>query len=591
MLLWAGILWPGCTGSDPTSILLQIQAEPGAGPFDELRLWIFDPRGTVVQNQRLPEQGTPELPDEVVIYPKLNSGKLRILVRGIKGGAISGEGVTTVLLRGGEQVGAEVVISPKLLPDADADGVPDAVDNCPGRANPNQGPCGGDDGGPDKDAWSPPDGLNDGPSVSKCTHNEDCEDNDLCTDDTCHDGACSHEPAVCPTAPCKTVGCDPLTGCYFVDKDDGETCDDHDPCTQGEACAAGQCAAPDPVIEVIEIVDVGLNTSTVVDSKGVVHTLYHDQGKRSLRYATKGNSGGWQVKVIHQPPDASTDAGRFPAVAVDGQDDLHALYSIQGTGGGMVYAFKAAGSTTWTKSSVGPGLGHSAIAVGGSGSLHISFSSQAALWYGVRAPGASAWKLTKVDEPPATATISAGVLSSIAVDQGGKAHVAHSWGEAAVPFKSTKVRYSTDYSGTWTSEDVVPGMTAMHGDDPSIAVAPDGTLYISHYPWVPGGLQLSVKKPGSPWKTTQIQSGKLGSFSSILLNSKQQVHIAYREYGAGELRHITDATGQWVHQVLDTAGNTGRYASMYRGPSGRLHITYLNDTSNEMKHAVLSACP
>jgi hypothetical protein len=151
LLLLVVILVAGCK-SPPTSVLLKIVAGTSLPSPDELRLTVIGDSGVDVADRSLPacDAACPSkgsvLPGEVVLYPKEQRGRLRILVRARKTSAVVGEGVTGVEVREGEQVEARVVVDPGLLSDRDGDEVPDLVDNCPDVPNPKQGVCPGADG-------------------------------------------------------------------------------------------------------------------------------------------------------------------------------------------------------------------------------------------------------------------------------------------------------------------------------------------------------------------------------------------------------------------------------------------------------------
>ncbi|MFZ5787939.1 MAG: thrombospondin type 3 repeat-containing protein, partial [Acidobacteriota bacterium] len=129
--------------SAPTTVLLRIEAASGLPYPDELRLSVHADEGRVVGDEKL---AAAALPGEVVLYPRQDRGVLRILVRARSKGGPVGEGTTTASLQAGRQVRATLTVGPGALPDADGDGVPDAIDNCPAVPNPAQGPCAGLDG-------------------------------------------------------------------------------------------------------------------------------------------------------------------------------------------------------------------------------------------------------------------------------------------------------------------------------------------------------------------------------------------------------------------------------------------------------------
>jgi hypothetical protein len=143
------LLLVGCRRA-PESVLLTIEGK--ASPAAFLRLSVYDDSGVTVRERPLGSPGTPlSLPATVVLYPPGGSSPLRIDVRAILGAAIESEGTTRVAPIPDQQVAARIVLRAGALPDLDADGVPDELDNCRALANADQRPgsC-PSDAGPDR---------------------------------------------------------------------------------------------------------------------------------------------------------------------------------------------------------------------------------------------------------------------------------------------------------------------------------------------------------------------------------------------------------------------------------------------------------
>ncbi|MCK5806652.1 MAG: thrombospondin type 3 repeat-containing protein, partial [Lentisphaeria bacterium] len=147
MTLGTSLLFGVHCKSVPTSVLLEVRSRAGLPQPDALKITVFDSTKATVSDRRLPEKGSPTLPSTVVLFPKKESGRLRILVRARDLTQVIGEGTTEVTLQAGSQVSAVVTIEVGKLPDRDGDGVPDTIDNCPDLPNPTQTPC-RTDGGP-----------------------------------------------------------------------------------------------------------------------------------------------------------------------------------------------------------------------------------------------------------------------------------------------------------------------------------------------------------------------------------------------------------------------------------------------------------
>lgn len=428
-----------------------------------------------------------------------------------------------------------------------------------------------------------------------------CNDGKYCTvNDACAAGSCKGAARDCAsTAPVCTSGAcnEAQKGCVFTGLPDGTACDDKQPCTQAEACKGKVCVAPTaPLLELVKATDIswGTDRTVVVDSKGKVHTVYYGVMTKRLYHATNA-SGSWVAKAVEAP--ASGDLGSYPALAIDAADTLHVLYQSY-SAGQMRYAKRATGASSWTAATLGPGQGHSSIAVDSKGRLHISYMRNQALWYGTN--GGGSWQQAQVETATASATVDrAGIHTSLALDSADKAQISHAWGEpiGANQLYTEKLRHSTNASGSWISVDAASSLSVPHGEHSSIGVDKSGVILISHYTSTgqtpAGGFHLSTRAPSSKaWTSVTLGTGPLGSFSSLLISDKaQKTYIACRFYGSGELRLYTNASGSWQHQVLESAGQSGRWASIAQAASGRLHIVHENDSAHIVRHVALSACP
>ncbi len=141
------VLGTGCTENKPATVLLHVEAAPGVGAVDYLHLEVYGTAGWEVRKKRLPGVGKATLPADVVLYPPRDTGTLRALVRAFDARETQvAEGTGQVAVQAGAQVRLAVVVALGKRADRDGDGVPDAIDNCPDEANPEQGPCGPGDG-------------------------------------------------------------------------------------------------------------------------------------------------------------------------------------------------------------------------------------------------------------------------------------------------------------------------------------------------------------------------------------------------------------------------------------------------------------
>lgn len=678
-----------CSKNTPTSVLLRLAAEPGLPTPDTLLLDLFEDSQRRLEGQRLPAQGPPQLPSEVVLYPPQSTGTLRLLVHARLGGAVIGEGATIVELRSGQQVSAEILITGGRLLDRDGDGVPDVIDNCPDVPNPEQEPCTMDGG---LDAGDGSTDAGDGPAVDlgpdlgvdlvltpdlplECTTAAQCDDNNDCTADSCVNTACVRTPTnaggpcddgnACTTKTsctagvcgggsavtctggtvCKTASCDPAKGCVVTNRSDGSTCDDGkyctmgtkctsgvcgggtprdcgtpgtceqlscnetsnscvtsllaagtscddaDLCTQGESCSVGgTCDAPAAIDEVIAAVDAvdRSGRSTLVDGSGAVHTVYRVAGTGML-YATN-ESGSWVTTVL----DGATGDFNGALLLADATGKLSAVYVHEAT---RELRLTTRGSTSWsapvrvTTADYGTGG-----LIDSAGTFHLAFTRNGDLRYKTGTPGAAGnWvPSVSVDEIPLAAPPSQvyGYSPSVAMDSKGFLQIAHTITDlgGSIP-NPLELRHSTNESGSWVTVAAAPTLTANHGGNASLAIGKNDKLYVSHYSQASGNLYLT-QRTGSNWSTQTLASGGVGSFSSLLLDSKDSVHIAYRQFSAPtRLKYLTNVSGAFVEQILDEGSNTGRWTGLARAPSGRLHIVFSKQGVPQLRHHSFSACP
>ena len=77
----------------------------------------------------------------------------------------------------------------------------------------------------------------------------------------------------------------------------------------------------------------------------------------------------------------------------------------------------------------------------------------------------------------------------------------------------------------------------------------------------------------------------IGWYTSIEVDSKNRPHISYLEYTNYDLRYAYLDKGEWVRQVVDSAGSVGWYSSLELDSHDRPHIAYLDSTNSTLKYA------
>ena len=229
----------GCgksTQLEAGAVMLDLSMAGGVTAPDELQISVYDDRQPLWKDKRVPEAGalTPESATHlgtVLIQPGAAQGALRVHVRALAASARVADG--TLSIPAGSRGTFPLQLAADVPADADGDGVPDAIDDCPGVANGNQGGCpgtmdGGDGGGGTDDAADARDASDAGdaapgdggggmdaldcdasgacnrPNGSPCTDSAQCRFS-FCVDGVCCNNSCTGACRTCETGSCANV--------------------------------------------------------------------------------------------------------------------------------------------------------------------------------------------------------------------------------------------------------------------------------------------------------------------------------------------------------------------------------------------------
>jgi predicted amidohydrolase YtcJ len=94
----------------------------------------------------------------------------------------------------------------------------------------------------------------------------------------------------------------------------------------------------------------------------------------------------------------------------------------------------------------------------------------------------------------------------------------------------------------------------------------------------------------APWKISTIDAVRdVGLWTSLALDSKDNVHISYYDASHNDLKYATNASGQWVISRIDHSKSVGSYTSLALDSNDKAHISYYDETSGDLKYATNAA--
>lgn len=589
-LLLLGAAACGCT-SAPTTVLVHVQGAAGLGAPDELRLNVFTEKGAAVRDRRIPETGRPVLPGDLVLYPRETHGSIRVWVRALGAKGPLGDGATTASLLEGKQLEVTVLIAVATLPDRDGDGVPDAVDNCPDLANPQQGPCapldaGPRDGAPDRpgDASAerpeastdlpPCDVDGDGHLAMSCG-GDDCDDQNPLVhpkrhegppgDATCSDQldndcdsstdledtecrSCTSDSECDDKSVCTNDSC--TNGvCKSSPANNGAACDDGNACTTGSTCQAGSCAGGAPVS---------------CPAAGSCKTSSCDPATGCV---TANKSDG-----------TSCDDGLYCTV-----NDACKAGSC--TGGARDCQ---SGVSICNKGSCNEAQDRCDVAPVANGTV---CDDQDACTQGESCQAGSCKAPALLDEPIAIgANMLNGLDRTIRVDSKGKLHVVFTTNTGGIP---TGIRYYTNASGSWAGEDVAsvggtssgyPSLVLDASDQPHVTFADQSKNKVLH-------ARRATAGPG--WTLLDVAFGR--GPTSLAIDGNGTLHLAYLD---AQLRYASKpvTSPSWQSYLVSSTIKNGAEAelSLALDSTGLPQIAFGDGGDSyggRLRHATMGSTP
>jgi len=224
--------------------------------------------------------------------------------------------------------------------------------------------------------------------------------------------------------------------------------------------------------------------------------------------------------------------------------------------------------------------------------VHISYRdySNQALKYATCASScssASSWTNTTVDT-----TGNVGYWTSLTLDSNDAVHISYrDTTNGDLKYATCASSCSSAVSWTKTSVDNSGDVGAYT----SIAIDSNDAVHISHYDYANDDLKYatcaSSCSSASSWTKISVDTtGNVGYYTSLAIDSNDAVHISYRDTTNQALKYATCASScssavSWTTTSVDTTANVGAYTSIAIDSNDAVHISYHDYTNEDLKCA------
>ena len=326
----------------------------------------------------------------------------------------------------------------------------------------------------------------------------------------------------------------------------------------------------------------GMDSSIALDSKDKVHISYHEWFYNNLKYVTNV-SGEWSTSTV----DSEGNVGSESSIALDSVGNVHISYYYYDSSNNKALKYATNASGSWATYFIdSQNIVDTSIAIDSKGNVHISYTVYIGinpyLLYATNSSGA--WVITQID----SLSSGWGFNTDIAIDSNDKVHISYSDGS---------LKYTTNSSGSWVTNTV--DSTGAVGINNSIILNSNNKAHISYYDETNSTLKYATNASGE-WVASTIDNyGTVGTYTSIAVDSKDKVHISYKDdtkrtYSmywwptsapGRALKYATNVSGSWETSFVDTIGDVGLDTSIAIDSKDNVHISYRDNTLGDLKYA------
>ena len=305
----------------------------------------------------------------------------------------------------------------------------------------------------------------------------------------------------------------------------------------------------------------GYSIGFELDSLGRAHISYPDLLMRDLKYASS------DVWITHTVETGEIVTPSNTSIAVDSSDGLHMSYQIWSSNRGYTLGYATTAGGSWATEVVDhfmePGQFND-LAVDSNDNVHICYYEEIYYQLKYASNAAGGWASEGVENRHSFT----GTFCSIAVDRFDKLHIIY------LHARDQAVKYATNASGDWVTE-VVAENVGPNGGHTAIAVDLLGHAHISYND--NGDLKYATNRSGL-WLSYEIDTESLvrGQIS-IAVGPSGHIHITYMD-GTWEnqaIKYASNLSGDWIVETLDSSHcSIGSTNSIAVDRLGHVHISY-----------------
>jgi hypothetical protein len=122
----------------------------------------------------------------------------------------------------------------------------------------------------------------------------------------------------------------------------------------------------------------------------------------------------------------------------------------------------------------------------------------------------------------------------------------------------------------WATSTIDTGDVGLYT---SVAIDSNDHVHISYYDATNHALKYATNALGD-WVTSTIDTGDVGLYTSVAIDSNDHVHISYYDATNHALKYATNALGDWATSTIDSTGDVGLYTSVAIDSNNHVHISY-----------------